>query len=78
MSLLYTLRILIKTPYSLPLALLTCIGMIYILIYFNLMNIRMLRRLKGIELPLKTLLKILISLLTGFTNILSFLGRIYL
>ena len=79
MSLLHTLKkISIKAPYSLPLALLTCISMIYSLIYLNLINIRMLKRPKGIELPLKILLKNLILLLTGSTDVLSFLGRIYL
>ena len=55
-SLLYMLKILIKTLYFLPLVLLTCISIIYSLIYLNLINIRMLRRLKGTGLPLKTLL----------------------
>ena len=77
-SLLYILKILIKAPYSLPLALLIYINIIYILICLNLINIRMLKRLRGIKLPLKTLPKILILLLTGSTNVLSFLGRTYL
>jgi hypothetical protein len=77
-SLLYILKILIRAFYFLPLVLLICISIIYSLICLNLINIRMLKRPKGIELPLKTLLKILILLLTGFTNILSFLRKIYL
>ena len=77
-SLLYTLKILIKAPYFSPLAPLTCISTIYSLIYLNLINIRTLRRLKGIELPLKTSPKILILLLTSSTDVLSFLGRTYL
>ena len=77
-SLLYTLRILIRAPYSLPLALLTYISIIYSLICLNLINIRTLKRPKGIGSPLRTLLKILTLLLTGFINVLSFLGRIYL
>ena len=78
MSLLRMLRILIRAPYFLPLAPLTCIGIIYSLICLNLINIRTLRRPRGIELPLKTLLKILILLLTSSTDVLSFLGRTYL
>ena len=77
-SLLRILRILIRAPYSLPLAPLTCINIIYSLIYLNLINIRTLRRPKSIKLPLKTLPKILILLLTGSTDVLSFLKRIYL
>ena len=77
-SSLYILRILIRAPYFLPLAPLTYISIIYSLIYLNLMNIKTLRRPRGIGLPLKTLLKILILLLTGFTDVLSFLKRIYL
>ena len=77
-SLLYILRILIKAPYSLPLVLLICISIIYSLICLNLINIRTLRRPKGIGLLLRILLKIFILLFTGFTNILSFLGRICL
>ena len=77
-SSLHTLRILIRTPYSLPLAPLTCISTIYSFIYLNLINIRTLRRPKGIESPLKTLPKILILLLTGSTNVLNFSGRMYL
>ena len=77
-SLLYILKILIKTPYSLPLAPPTYINTIYILIYLNLINIRTLKRPKNIRLPLKTLPKILILLLTGSTDVLSFLRRIYL
>ena len=77
-SLLYTLRILIRAPYSSLLALLTCISMIYSLICLNLINIRTLRRPKSIKSLLRTLLKILTLLLTGSINILSFLGRIYL
>ena len=72
------LKILIKTPYSLPLAPLTYISIIYIFIYLNLINIRTLKRLKSIGLPLKTSPKILILLLTGSINVLSFLGEIYL
>jgi hypothetical protein len=78
MSLLYMLKILIRAPYSLPLVLLTCINIIYSLIYLDLMNIKTLRRPRGIGLPLRILLKILILLFTGFTDILSFLGRMYL
>jgi hypothetical protein len=78
MSLLYTLKILIRAPYFLPLVLLTCISIIYSLIYLNLINIRTLRRPRGIKSPLKISLKILILLLTGFTDVLNFLGRIYL
>ena len=77
-SLLRTPRILIRAPYSLPLAPPIYIGTIYSLICLNSINIRTLRRLGGIGLPLRTLLKILILLLTGSTNILSFLGRTYL
>ena len=77
-SSLYTLKILIRTPYSSPLVPLTYISTIYSFIYLNLINIRTLRRPKSIKLPLKTSPKILILLLTGFTNILSFLRRIYL
>jgi len=77
-SLLYTPRILIGALYFLPLAPLTCIGTIYSLIYLNLINIRTLRRPRDIGLPLKTLPKILTLLLTSFTDVLSFLGRMYL
>ena len=78
MSLLRILKILIRAPYFLPLAPLTCISMIYSLICLDLINIRTLRRPKGIKLLLKILLKILILLLTSSTDVLSFLGRIYL
>ena len=71
-------RVLIKTFYFLLLVLLIYISVIYSFIYPNLINIKILRRPKGTKLLLKTLLKILILLLTGFTNILSFLGRMYL
>ena len=74
----YTLRILIRAPYSLPLAPPIHISIIYSLICLILINIKTLRRPRGIGSPLRTSLKILILLLTGFTNILSFLGRIYL
>ena len=78
MNLLYILKVLIKASYSLSLVLLIYISTIYSLIYLNLINIKTLKRPKSIKLPLITLLKILILLLTGSTNILSFLGRIYL
>ena len=77
-SLLYTPRILIKAPYSLPLAPLTCIGIIYSLIYLDLINIRMLRRPKGMRLLFKISLKNFILLFTGSTDVLSFLGRLCL
>ena len=67
-SLLYTLRILIRAPYSLPLVLLIYIGMIYSLICLDLINTRTLRRSRGIGSPLRTSLKILILLLTGSIN----------
>ena len=66
-SLLYMLKILIKTLYLLPLVLPTYISIIYIFIYLNLMNIRILKRPKDIKLLFRTLLKILILLLTSFT-----------
>ena len=78
MSLLYILRILIRAPYLLPLVLLIYISIIYSFIYLNLMNIRTLRRLRGTGSPLKILLKILILLLISSTDVLNFLGRIYL
>ena len=78
MSLLYTLKILIRALYSSPLAPLTCISTIYSLIYLNSMNIKTLRRPKGIKSPFKTSPKILILLLTGSTDVLSFSGRTYL
>ena len=77
-SLLCTLKILIKALYFSPLAPPTCIGMIYILICLNSINIRTLRRPRGTGSPLRILPKILILLLTGFTDVLSFSGRIYL
>ena len=77
-SLLYMLKILIRVLCSLPLVLLIYINIIYSLIYLDLMNTRMLRRPRGIELPLKTLLKTLILLLTGSTDVSSFLGKTYL
>ena len=77
-SLLYILRILIKAPYSLPLIPLIYIGIIYNLIYLNLINIRILKKPKNTGLPLKISLKIYILLLTGSTDVLSSLGRIYL
>jgi len=77
-SLLYMLRILIRAPYSLPLVLLIYIGIIYSLICLDLINTKTLRRHKGTELPLRTSPKILILLLTGSTDVLSFLGRMCL
>ena len=71
-------EILIKAFYFLLLALLIYISIIYSFIYPNLINIKILRRPKVTKWLLRTLLKILILLLTGFTNILSFLGRTYL
>ena len=71
-------KILIKVFYFLPLVPLAYISIIYIFIYLNLINIRMLRRLRDIKSLLKTLLKDFILLFTGFINILSFLKRIYL
>ena len=77
-SLLHMLRILIRAPCSLPLVPPIYIGTIYSFICLNLMNIKTLRRPRGTGLPLGTLLKILILLLTGFTDVLSFLGTTYL
>ena len=77
-SLLCILKILIRAPYFLPLVLLIYISIIYSLIYLNLINIKTLKRPRGIKSLLKTLLKILILLLTGFIDVLSFSGRIYL
>ena len=77
-SLLYTLKILIRAPCFLPLVLLIYISTIYNLIYLNLMNIRMLKKPKGIGSPLRILLKIYILLFTGSTDILSFLKRMCL
>ena len=77
-NLLYTPRILIRALYSSPLAPLTYISIIYTLIYLNLINIRTLKRPRGTGLPLKISLKIHILLLTGSTDILSFLERMYL
>ena len=74
-SLLRILRILIRAPYSLPLVPPIYIGIIYSLIYLNLINIRTLGRPRVIESPLKTLLKILILLLTSSIDVLSFLGK---
>jgi len=66
MSLRLILRILRAGLYSLHLALLIYIGMIYTLIYLYLTNIRLLIRLNATKLLLKILIIIRILLLTGY------------
>src|ERR1700722_12430389 len=77
-SLRLMLRILRMGLYSLYLALLIYIGMIYTLICLYLTNIRLLIRLSTTRLLLKTLIIIRILLLTGYIAALICLGSTYL
>jgi len=65
-SLWLILKILKMGLYSLYLALLIYISMIYSLICLNLINIRLLVRPGAVKLHLEILIKILILLLTGY------------
>src|SRR6266702_4328614 len=78
MSLWLMLRILRAGLYSLHLALLIYISIIYTLICLYLTNIRLLIRLSATRLLLKILTIIHILLLTGCIATLIFLGSIYL
>jgi hypothetical protein len=73
-SLRLILRILRAGLYSLYLALLIYISIIYTLIYLYLMNIRLLIRLSATRLLLKTLTIIYILLLTSYIAALIYLG----
>src|SRR6266704_4549257 len=72
------LRILRAGLYSLHLALLIYIGMIYTLICLYLMNIRLLMRLSATGLLLKISTIIRILLLTGYIAALIYSGSTYL
>ena len=72
------LKILRAGLYSLHLAWLIYIGMIYTFIYLYLTNIRLLIRFKATKLLLKILTIIYILLLTGCIAALICLGSIYL
>jgi hypothetical protein len=73
-SLRLMLRILRAGLYSLYLALLIYISIIYTLIYLYLINIRLLIRLSATRLFLKTLIIIYILLLTSYIAALIYLG----
>src|SRR6266700_1392882 len=77
-SLWLILRILRAGLYSLHLALLIYISMIYTLIYLYLTNIRLLIRLSATRLLLEILTIIHILLLTGCIAVLICLGSTYL
>ena len=72
------LRILRAGLYSLYLALLIYISIIYTLIYLNLTNIRLLIRFSATRLLLKILIIIRILLLTGYIATLIYLESTYL
>ena len=77
-SLQLMLRILRAGLYSLHLALLIYIGIIYTLIYLYLINIRLLIRLSATRLLLKILIIIRILLLTGYIAASIYLGSMCL
>src|SRR6266566_7859619 len=77
-SLWLILRILRAGLYSLHLALLIYIGIIYTLIYLYLTNIRLLMRLSATGLLLKISTIIRILLLTGYIAALIYSGSTYL
>ena len=77
-SLWLMLRILRAGLYSLYLALLIYISIIYTFIYLYLTNIRLLIRLSATRLLLKTLTIICILLLTSYIATLIYLGSTYL
>src|SRR5258708_28110614 len=77
-SLRLILRILRAGLYSLHLALLIYISIIYTLIYLYLTNIRLLIRLSATRLLLKILIIIRILLLTSYIAALIYLGSMYL
>ena len=72
------LKILKAGLYSLYLALLIYISIIYTLIYLNLTNIRLLIRLSATRLLLRILIITHILLLTSYITALTYLGSTYL